>query len=211
MKHLRRAVSCLLILLTCFSFGAGLFSTRAQALDTCDTPVLLENTNADKTKSGGFAFVVLMTDHTIVAELPVKLSRQSDTVAVVPARDLVCYLSTSIDIEKDVTFVYRWDVKELRAPVKLAEKVGTVSAYLGDTLLDEADLVTNYTVSKSLLSELFEYAKYIFLHPVMLLILAALIALWGMRLLRGARKASAIKAGKFVPDDETENEQKEDI
>lgn len=199
MKHLRRPLSCLLILLACLIFAAGLFPARAQEPSVADAPIFLEKSEAT---GSGYAYVTLLEDHTIVAELPVKLSRQSDTVAIVPARDLVSYVSKSIDVQKDITFVYTWEVEELRAPVKLSQKVGEVEAYLGKTLLDKTDLVTNYTVSKSLISELFEYIKYIFLHPVTLILLAFLIAFSVMRLLRGARKASAIKAGKFVPDDE---------
>ena len=202
MKHLRRALAFLLILLPCLILAAGILPARAQVPTAANAPLLLERSDDVQAKSGSFAYVTLLSDHTIVAELPVKLSRQSDTVSIVPARDLVSYLSTNVDIEKDITFVYTWEVKELRAPVKLSQKVGEIEAYLGETLLDKTDLVTNYTVSKSLLSELLEYVKYIFLHPVTLLLLLALIAFSMMRLLRSARMASAIKAGKFTPDDE---------
>ena len=146
----------------------------------------------------------------IVSELPVKLSRHSDTVSIVPARDLVSYRPKSIDVQKDVTFVYTWEVKELRAHVKLSQKVGEVEAYLGKTLLDKTDLVTNYTVSTSLISELFEYTKYIFLHPITLSLIAALIAFSILRLLRGARMASAIKAGKFTVDAQDADHRKEE-
>ena len=201
MKHYKRIVALFLLLLfVCFSA----LPLSAYAQDT--SPLLLENAQ----RTGTFSYYVLLEDHTIVAELPVKLSRQSDTVSIVPARDLACYLSSSIDVEKDIKFVYTWEFKELRAPVKLAQKVGTVQAYLGEELLDETDLVTNYTVSKSLLSELFEYAKYIFFHPVTLLILVALIALYVLRLLRSARMASAIKAGKFVADAEADEERSQE-
>ena len=203
MKHLRRTLSCFLILLTCLTLAAGLFPARVQASEAQnDEPFLLASAENGEEKQGSFSYVLLLSDHTIVAELPVKLSRQSDTVSIVPARDLQCYLSSSVNVERDITFKYLWDVKELRAPVKLSQKVGTVQAYLGDTLLDETDLVTNYTVSKSLLAELFEYAKYIFLHPVTLLLIALLITFSILRLLRGARMASAAKAGKLVPNDE---------
>ena len=203
MKHFKRIFSCLFLLLVLFSSGGDVFSAHAsEASAPLASPLLLES-NA---RSGGFSYYVLLHDYEIVGELPVKLSRQADSVAIVPARDLACYLSGNVDVEKDIRFVYTWDVKELRAPVKLSQKVGTVQAYLGENLLDETDLVTNYTVSKSLLSELFEYVKYIFLHPVTLLLIAALVVFSVLRLLRSARMASAIKAGKFVPDDEKDEQ-----
>ena len=205
MKSLRHQVARLCVLLSLFFFSFSAFAVHAAESDT----LLLQNTDGTA-RNGGFSYVVLLEDHTIVAELPVKLSRQSDTVSIVPARDLVSYLSTSVNVERDVTFVYTWDTKELRAPVKLSQKVGEVEAYLGETLLDKADLVTNYTVSKSLLSELSEYAKYIFLHPVTLLLIGALIAFSVIRLLRGARMASAIKAGFLATDPDQESEEKEE-
>ena len=209
-KNLQRTVAYLLCLLLFSTIGLCALTAVAAEVPSkpAASPLMLESTPR---AGGGFSYYVLLEDHEIIAELPVKLSRQSDTVSIVPARDLACYLSGNVNVERDVKFVYTWDVKELRAPVKLAQKVGTVQAYLGDNLLDETDLVTNYTVSKSLLSELFEYMKYILLHPVTLLLLAAVIAYSIARLLRSARMASAIKAGKFVQedDDEPQAEQKE--
>ena len=204
MKHFGRIVACFLILLTCLTFAAGLLPARAQAWETADPPApfLLLEAQESAPKTEGYGYVTLLEAHTIVGELPVKLSRQADSVAIVPARDLVSYLPKSVDVQKDITFVYKWDVEELRAPVKLSEKVGEVEAYLGKTLLDKTDLVTNYTVSKSLISELFEYVKYIFLHPITLLLIALLITFSTLRLLRGARRASAIKAGKYAIDTE---------
>lgn len=153
----------------------------------------------------GFSFRTLMHDYNIVGELPVTLSRQSDTVSVVPARDITCFLPNDVDITSEITYKYSYDVKELRAPVKLAQKVGTVKVYMGDTLLDEVDLVTNHTVSKSLLAELFSMLVYLLLHPVTLLLIIGGASLWVLRLLRAARKASAIKAGQLRTDKKSED------
>ncbi len=139
----------------------------------------------------GFESKLIFHEYEIMGELPVTLSRQSDRVTVVPAKDVRCFLPVDNSIASQLSYRLVWDVEELEAPVKLAQKVGKVQVTLNGTVIEEVDLVTNHTVSKSLLSELAVFLKYVLLHPVTLLLLAALIGVLIWRLILHARAATA--------------------
>ncbi len=156
----------------------------------------------------GFESKLIFHEYEIMGELPVRLSRQADTVAVVPAKDVRCFLPVDNSIAEQLSYKLVWDVDELDAPVKLAQKVGKVQIFLNGTVIEEVDLVTNHTVSKSLLSELAEFLGYVLLHPVTLILLAALIGFIIWRLIYSARAATAAEmtAMKVTPDEESKEE-----
>ena len=138
----------------------------------------------------GFSYHLVFHAYDIVGELPVSLSRQTDKVTVVPERDVYCFIAADVQTE-ELRVVYDYEKEELSAPVRLGERVGSMRVYLEDTLLCEVDLVTNHTVSKSLLAELASYALYILLHPITLILIAALIFLRVCAFIRAARLVTA--------------------
>lgn len=138
----------------------------------------------------GFSYHLVFNEYDIVGELPVSLSRQTDKVTIVPAHDVYCFIASDVKADA-LRVVYDYDKKELSAPIKLGERVGSLRVYLEDTLLCEAPLVTNHTVSKSLLSELASYATYVLLHPITILLIAALIFLRTCAFIRAARLVTA--------------------
>ena len=150
----------------------------------------------------GFESRILFNDYDIMGELPVTLSHQSDTVTVVPAEDVRCFLPKDDGLSDHLRYSIIWDVEELEAPVKLAEKVGTLQVLLDDAVVAEVDLVTNHAVSKSLLSELSVFLRYVLLHPVSLLVILALLAFAVYRLIASAKRVSAQKAGGVHANDE---------
>ncbi len=153
----------------------------------------------------GFEFRLLFNDYDIIGTLPVRLSRQADTVTVVPAENVNCFLPRDDALDDHLSYHIVWDVEELTAPVKLAEKVGTLQVLLDNSVVTEVDLVTNYAVSKSLLSELTSFLSYILLHPITILIFLLLAAFLVLRLLSTARQVSAAKASGNVPKEEKES------
>ncbi len=162
----------------------------------------------------GFSYHLVFHAYDIVGELPVSLSRQTDKVTIVPETDVYCFIASDVQSE-ELRVVYDFEKKELRAPIKLGERVGSMRVYLEDTLLCEVDLVTNHTVSKSLLAELGSYALYILLHPITILLIAALIFLRVCAFIRAARLVTARgmtlkKEEKDAAQEETQKETKSD-
>ena len=95
--------------------------------------------------------------------------------------------------------VYVEKKKELANEAKAL--LSDIRTLLGIAGVSELRIINRYDADK-IEKELFEYAKYMFLHPVTLLLIALLLTFSILRLLRGARMASAAKAGKLVPNDE---------
>lgn len=93
-----------------------------------------------------FGYIKAVSAATPITEIPVKLSSGNDTVVVLPEYDFEIFVSDDTDKQKEIKYSYTLDVKELTAPVKPGQRVGTLYVeYQGKTIA-EIPLVTKSSV-----------------------------------------------------------------
>jgi D-alanyl-D-alanine carboxypeptidase (penicillin-binding protein 5/6) len=85
----------------------------------------------------------------IFGEIPVLLSDKSDYVVVVPRDSLYAFLPHDTEAEKAIRQEFEITENELKAPVKIGQKVGTVRLYLGEKEIASCDLVAKTQIEKS--------------------------------------------------------------
>jgi D-alanyl-D-alanine carboxypeptidase (penicillin-binding protein 5/6) len=109
----------------------------------------------------------------IFGEIPVLLSDKSDYVVVVPRDSLYAFLPHDTEVEKAIRQEFEITENELKAPVKIGQKVGTVRLYLGEKEIASCDLVAKTQIEKS---GVLAFFSVIFSKNMIIGIAAALLA-----------------------------------
>ena len=144
----------------------------------------------------GFKYVRILSRESFVREIPVKFSMKSDHVVVVPENDVECLLPNSIDPEKDIQLVEKWDVESLNAPVEKGMVVGNITIMQNGTEVTKIRLVTDSSLDASTLLTIADkfslffknkYTKIVIRVVLILLIVYAALSL-SMFIFRIARK-----------------------
>ncbi len=98
---------------------------------------------------GGYGYISVLSDKTVICEIPVTLSSSLDYVTLVPAQSLELYLPTDTNVGTDVTYSYKTISDSLTAPVELGQKAGMITVILNGEIIGTVDLVTTSGVSRS--------------------------------------------------------------
>lgn len=93
-----------------------------------------------------FRYIKAVNAATPITEIPVKLGSGNDKVVVLPEHDFELFVSNETDKEKEIKYSYTLDVKELVAPVKPGERVGTLYVEYQGKIIAEVPLVTKSSV-----------------------------------------------------------------
>jgi len=93
-------------------------------------------------------FRVLDTSN-IICEVPVKLSEETDYIALMPEASLDLYLPNETDISTAITYNWTLNESELTAPVQNGEVVGLITLIYNDTIVGRVNLVAKDNVSRS--------------------------------------------------------------
>lgn len=110
-----------------------------------------------------YNYVEVLSSELVVYEMPVTLSSTVDYVTLQPAKSVVVFLPTDIDVERDVQIHYTTLNEALAAPVFEGQVAGSVTVTYGDEILGSVDLLTTADVSRSeflfLLSQIEDFTK----------------------------------------------------
>lgn len=94
-----------------------------------------------------FRFKTILKKDTEVSELKVNLSSGKDFVMAVPSQDITCLLPSSIS-ESAIMLVPNLE-KQMDAPIKAGQKLGTLELKLADNILATVDLIAKENVERS--------------------------------------------------------------
>ncbi len=119
----------------------------------------------------GFFFVEVLSPLKIFADIPVTLSKQADFVTAVPRGNLVAFLPSSVEVEKDISYDVHLLVDSLEAPVRLGDVVGYVDVIYDGEALGSVELVTNAAVSKSLTREFADFVTRVISYPATIVVI----------------------------------------
>ncbi|MBQ8209127.1 MAG: D-alanyl-D-alanine carboxypeptidase [Clostridia bacterium] len=109
----------------------------------------------------------------MITTAPVSLSTQTDTVRLVPEKQLQALLLSSVDYS---SFEYIIDVQEdISAPVSKGQVLGTVKIRYADSVIASVNLVAAEDISRSGLMYMGHIIKNIVTSPVFIIIAAVLV------------------------------------
>ncbi len=96
-----------------------------------------------------FEYKEILKKSDIIAELPVEMSSDNESVLVVPESSMSFFLPKDAEVGKDIIIDYTLTVDSLTAPVTEGTSVGFISVIRGDEVLGTVNLVTKFSVAKS--------------------------------------------------------------
>lgn len=109
----------------------------------------------------------------VICEIPVKLGKDTDYVALFPDSEVDLFLPADTDPEQDVRITWELDVQHVNAPVADGTEMGTLFIYYKDELVAQRKLITRSMVERSVLQYWYQW-------------LAELVATDGFRKAAGA-------------------------
>ena len=108
-----------------------------------------------------YGYREVLSTKTVIAEIPVTLSSDADTVLLVPAESYSHYLPNSAAIGSDVTFTTRITTESLEAPVSAGVVCGYITGSYEGRDLCTVQLVTRSAVAgNKLLKQMEEIRKF---------------------------------------------------
>ncbi len=99
-----------------------------------------------------FSYREIVRSTEIVAEVPVEMGADADSVSVRPSTSITALLPNDVDLEeftRDVTIFSEEKGETLVAPVSAGQQVGEISVSLGGTVYGTSPLVTSTSVDMS--------------------------------------------------------------
>jgi len=96
-----------------------------------------------------FRYIYAVDRSTPIVELPVKLGKDIDATALMPAQAIEIFVPNDIDREKDITYSYTLLCEELVAPVRAGEVVGTLTVFYRGERLGEVPLIVGHNIEGS--------------------------------------------------------------
>lgn len=141
-----------------------------------------------------FEYKEVLRKEDIIAELPVEMAADNESVLVVPERSLSFFLPKSAEVGKDITIDYTLTVKSLTAPVTEGTSVGFISVLRGDEVLGTVNLVTKFSVAQSKLLYFLEWIRGITQSRVFIAsVVSCIIITAAYILIKSALKASTAR------------------
>ena len=155
--------------------------------------------NAAALLNWGFAcfnYLEVLSADKVVCELPVTLSSTVDYITLQPARSVMVFLPTNVNVERDVEVHYTTLYESLAAPVEAKTAVGTVTVMYNDEILGTVDLITTADVTRSeflyVLAQIEDFVKSrFFIATAIAAVLLSLLYIFGQAFIRG-RKANRL-------------------
>lgn len=136
---------------------------------------LLEARKLLKWADDSFSFIKAIDKSTPICEIPVKLAKNIDSVALIPKEPIEIFVPADLDRKRDILIEYELDQDVLYAPVQAGQVVGRVSlTYLGD-FIGEVPLVVDATVEQNTILVILNSIWRICNTPFMRVALGALI------------------------------------
>lgn len=99
--------------------------------------------------SKAFEYKEVLKKSNIIAELPVEMASDNESVLVVPESSMSFFLPKSSEVGKDISIDYTLTVDSLTAPVTEGTAVGFISVIKDGEVLGTVNLVTKFSVAKS--------------------------------------------------------------
>lgn len=144
-----------------------------------------------------YDYVTVLSTNRMICELGVDLSSTLDYVTLVPSEEIVVYMPTSVNIEKDIRYSYNTYADTLDAPIASGQEAGTITVLYGDEILGSCPLITTSSITRSeflyFLSQVQEFTKGRFFRGTVISIVVLSIAYvlikagWREKKLRRAR------------------------
>lgn len=106
-----------------------------------------------------FRFKTILKKDSEVAELKVNLSSGKDFVIAIPSQDITCLLPSSIS-ESAIMLVPNLP-KQINAPIKSGQKLGTLELKLADNILVNVDLIAKENIERSNFAYIMQNVKNI--------------------------------------------------
>ena len=118
-----------------------------------------------------YGLVNIVDTTTMVCEIPVELSADTDHMTLLPGKNVELYLPADADIEKDVTVSYDLFSDTMQAPIKQGEIAGVLTAKYKGKLVTTVNLIAKNSVARSELLYYMSILKKIVTSPVFILVL----------------------------------------
>ncbi len=96
-----------------------------------------------------WGYLDVLTEGTLLAEIPVSLSSAVDHVSLYPKTELRLYLPTSTDLEKEIEYSCTTLYESLPAPVKKGDVAGAVTVLYNGEVIGSSELVTSVDIERS--------------------------------------------------------------
>lgn len=96
-----------------------------------------------------FSMTKVLEEGEMVCEMPVSLSAAVDYVTLAPSSDVSVFLSTDVDVEKEIEYSWSTFEEVLEAPATAGQVVGQISAARNGEVLGTCDLVVTSDVERS--------------------------------------------------------------
>lgn len=96
-----------------------------------------------------YGYTTVLSTNRMICELGVNLSSTLDYVTLVPAEEIVVYMPTWVDVQKDIRFSYNTYSDTLNAPIESGQEAGTITVLYGDEILGSCPLITTSSITRS--------------------------------------------------------------
>lgn len=93
----------------------------------------------------------------VICEVPVRLGKNTDYVALFPDSAVDLFLPADTDLAKDIRVTWELDVQHVNAPVSDGTEMGTLYVYYKDELAAQRKLITRSTVERSVLQYWYQW------------------------------------------------------
>ncbi|MBQ9130750.1 MAG: hypothetical protein IJX59_08330 [Clostridia bacterium] len=134
-----------------------------------------------------FAYKRVLEKTTVLGEIEVDLSDDSDYVTVVPESGLTAFLPVDVDPERDITLIPELELTRLTAPVYEGLIAGRVRVYYGEKELGSVRLITAGSLSMSNSMYYLATLRKMMQTPLFLSVLAGIVLFMVICVFVGAR------------------------
>lgn len=122
-----------------------------------------------------YAYRTVLKSSDIICSVPVRLSSQTDTIAIMPSVGIELYLPNEAVVGKDVTISWLLDIDELTAPIEENTVVGKVTLLYENKVVGQTDLVTKTAVARSDYLYIMSLAERFFKSPAFIVIAVLIV------------------------------------
>lgn len=96
-----------------------------------------------------YSYREILSEKTVICEIPVELSSTADYVTLVPSDSLTVYLASDIDVEKEIKIIPTTTDEILDAPIEKGQVLGQAKVVYGDKELGRVDLTATSDITRS--------------------------------------------------------------